>query len=519
MKDFENIINEKLDAFLLRCAAPVFEANEYVKDAPKVNGYFKFISLRYMKRVSDIKKMCVDYINTFVEGALNLAKNMDDVKLVEAKESLAKDLDFSAAGVSTDDKKVEATTKSGVLFLTSDKALKDKLDTIVKKVQERSKKSEILAEWANLMLLQSRITADDIINTETTKMLKDEKTRKEQEQRDERSKADTEAKYKKLENERKKLQKDLDMLVTQYGEVDQWFKGKDIKLDDLMKYAENLVPDDLKPDIVTDKNEFAEGKLNDSRKDFYAKFNGAKTLDEIYKELGIGSYKAEGAETLSGDMLNYVFACLAVAKTANDGSFIASPADLCIAVENNPDAKALLEKQKYQKTVKNRINLDNYNMNLDQNEAKKAFDTYVKDKNFAVRAVFYFSRLFSQEKSLLKESEGIHIMRSTVFITEEMLMNTMSLSEAEFTVMDLLYDCDGGCMYIGNIAGNTGVDYIMLDGDGGYGFYAEYGDLDAALENGEPADPHPVELRDTEKLDLLNKIFDETSKDLFSKLK
>lgn len=33
-----------------------------VKEAPQIKGYFGFIGLKYMRRVREIKKLCVDYI-------------------------------------------------------------------------------------------------------------------------------------------------------------------------------------------------------------------------------------------------------------------------------------------------------------------------------------------------------------------------------------------------------------------------------------------------------------------------
>ena len=148
MVDYKKRINEDLDRYMPQCVVMLNEAKaekgtkDHVTKAPKVNGYFKLISVRYMKRVSDIKKMCIEYINTYVDGALNVAKNMDDVKLCKGIDSLSKDLDFEAVGISTNNAKKTSDNKSGVLFLTMDKALKTKLDTIVEKIRERAKKSE-----------------------------------------------------------------------------------------------------------------------------------------------------------------------------------------------------------------------------------------------------------------------------------------------------------------------------------------------------------------------------------------
>jgi hypothetical protein len=110
-------------------------------------------------------------------------------------------------------------------------------------------------------------------------------------------------------------------------------------------------------------------------------------------------------------------------------------------------------------------------------------------------------------------------MRSSQFITEEMIANTINLQYAEIAMMDVLSDCDGGCLYVGNIPELDGIDYIMLDGDGGYGFFVERGNMNAALKNGNPINPYPVDIYDSEKLELLNIVLDKVSEDIFSKLK
>lgn len=512
MVDYQKKINERLDRYMPHCIVALNEAEDskkYVDKAPQIKGYFKLISVRYMKRVSDIKKMCVEYINTFVDGALNIAKNMDDVKLCKGIDSLSTDLDFEAEGVSTNHETKKSDNKSGVLFLTMDKALKTKLDTIIEKVRERSKKSEMLREWATLMLLQSKITASDIIIDETTKMLKDEKTKKEQESKNEKAKKDAEQKLAALEAEHKKYQKDLNDFIEQYGEPAQWFKNKDVKLKDLVELANGFSEDDFSKALDEDS------ELKSQRLKFYDTYSDRKKADTDLEE----ELKDTDFNNLDHDIQNYIYACIVVDKSTADGSFIASPIDICIAVSNNKDAETLLKKQGRDKTVDG-IDLSKYKIKFsDEAKAEEAFKQFIKDKSFAFRAVYYFSRLFSADKSVLAESNRIHVLKPSEFICEQMFDNTMSLADASLAIMDVLDDCEDGCLYVGNIPGFDEVDYIMLDGDGGWGMYAEHGDLQRALAGEGPQNACPVKLTDSHKLALLTTLFDKLTEDLASKLK
>ncbi len=531
MEDYKNIIESNLDRFMPKMNIALFETEQYVDKAPKVNGYFKFISIKYMKRVADIKKMCIEYINTYVDGALNLAKNMDDVKLKEAQdrlsndnsESLAKSLDFKKAGASTDNQEKEAETKSGVLFLTGDKALSDKLKAIVGKIKVRSSKSDALTEWSDLMLLQSKIQANDIIYEKTAEMLKEGKD--EQMKKFEESKKKTEAELKKVENVHKEYQKKLDELLNKYGEVEQWFKNmKNVKLADLIKDVTSVKPEDFSKSPVTDDGKPSEdGTLNKARNDFYNANGFTQTYESNLEK--VSEFKKENSEQvndLSEPEWNYIIACSNIEAMDKDGKFTASPIDIVFAMANTPEAYELLKKAGHDKIVDG-IDLNLYKIkDFDENKMKKAREMFLTDKNFNERLVMYFSRIFSKDSSKLKEvkeSRKRQIMRSSQFITEEMIANTINLQYAEIAMMDVLSDCDGGCLYVGNIPELDGIDYIMLDGDGGYGFFVERGNMNAALKNGNPINPYPVDIYDSEKLELLNIVLDKVSEDIFSKLK
>ena len=457
---------------------------------------------------------------------LPLWKNMDDVKLKEAQDSLINDssenlaqsIDFQKSGASTQNKEIEATTKSGVLFLTGDKALSDKLNAIVDKVKVRAKKSEALTEWANLMLLQSKIQANDLIFEKTAEMLKEDK--EEQKRKLEESRRKNEAEMRKLERESMKATKDLDSMLNNYGESAQWFGENPPKVSELAEYAKGI--DSLDSKLSSDGKELDTGnKLNQKRSEFYSKYGKDKNaVGEIVKQ--IDEFQKKHSDVDNG-MLNYLFACLAVDKFSTDGSFIASPADLCIVVANDPDAEKRLKDSKNDKIWKNVINLNDFVISgLDKTNAVKFRDEVVKSRDFDIHAVFCFSRLFSQKSNKamrgVNESEKKRIMKSVEFINEDMIKTSMTMREADLAIMDILDDCDGGCLYVGNFEGLGGIDYIMMDGNGSYGFFVERGNIDAALRRGEPIDPYPVDVYDNEKLELLNIVVDKVSEDILMKL-
>lgn len=518
MLDYQDKINEKLDRYMPYCVVALTEAKkdigtkDYVTKAPTVKGYFKLISIRYMKRVSDIKKMCIEYINTYIDGALNVAKNMDDVKLCKGIDSLSTDLDFEVSDISTNNETKTSDNKGGVLFLTMDKALKTKLDTIIEKIKERSKRSEMLQEWATLMVLQSKIIANDIIIEETTKMLKDETTQKEQEKKNEKTKEEEKQKFDELNKKHQKVQKDLSEFIEQYGESSQWFKNKTLKISDLIDLTSGISSDDFSKTVVKDDALDDESKINKLRLQFYDEYGFADKVSEIITN-------AEGFNDLDAKIQNYIFACLAVENMEPDGKFTASPIDLCIVERNNKEVDSIVKKQGRDKLIDG-IDTTTCDIEFDDpSKAEEAFAKYIKDKSFAYRTAYYFTRIFSEDKSFLVENSKLHILKSSQYIYEQMFDNTMNLADASLAMMDVLDDCEDGCLYVGNIPGFDEIDYIMLDGDGGWGMYAEHGDLQRALSGEGPQNVYPVEVTDSHKLALLTTLFDKLTADLASKLR
>lgn len=523
MEKYKEIIEQQLSQLMPACIASINENEEYVKKAPEVKGYFKFITIRYMKRVKDIKKMCIEYINTYIDGCLNLAKKMDDVKLIEAQDSLAKDINFSKEGVSTDGYSKEATTKTGVLFLTGDKSLKDKLNAILEKIKKRASKSEILIEWADLMVIQSKITANDIVFEETNKMIKNEVSRKKQEEKKTKESADWKKKFEESEKERQKIQKSLNDLLTKYGERSQWFKDKDVSVEDLKKSTEGITAEDFEKPVTSEgdsDNEKSksdilndEGNVNKNRTDFYEDFGFEKASKEVLKHMV--KKTNELGEDISNEIWHYLYSCCAVDQSKADGSFVASTIDVCIALRNTKSALDLFEKSDKKNSVID-MDLDAFEIeDMDETIKKKAFDFFITNKDFDTHCVYLFTRMFEDKKT----NEKLHIKIPAEFIYEQMFDTSMKMRDMEMAMMDVLDECEDGCLYIGNFPGIKDVDYIMLDGDGSFGLYEELGNLDRALTTGEPQNVNLIEMTNGQRAAIISTVLEKLSEEVLGRLK
>lgn len=318
---YKDYIEEKLNELMpsvegINESSETKEANKdftklHVKDAPKVKGYFKLISIKYMKRVKDIKKMCIEYINTYIDSCVNIAMKMkdDQVKLVDSVNSLAEDLDFSRETKNTQGSEKKANTLTGVLFLTGDKALTDKLKAILEKIRIRATKSEQLQEWAKLMIEQSKIVANDIVFQECNKMIKDENEREKSKKKFDETKNTAQKQYeednKKANEEAKKQNETAEQLGGEPSEI-----TSKISTDDLKK-VNDLTQDDFKDsEPITDdsekKGEKSElqknieewmNKYGDPSKEVYERYK--KVLDDK-KEKNDGEYTNEEKQFLFG---------------------------------------------------------------------------------------------------------------------------------------------------------------------------------------------------------------------------
>lgn len=285
MKDYSKFIEEQLNT--LMPFSEIYEENkpiEYpVKDAPKVSGYFGFIGLKYMKRVRNIKKLCVEYINTYVEGSLNVANKIDKVDLIKNYKNLATEVGFKVSqGFSTQGTTQTSDNKEGVAFLTGDKAVMDKLNSIKSQIKTYASKSASLTEWASLMIDKSHMIACQIVKEKTDEMI-DDKKEKENAQKDFDKKL-AEA-NKQIEEEKKKTE-ELNKQFEKYGDFSQMNTNI---------YTIKDIDEIAKTDYIKDAGEtFTESAIAKERKSFYT---NPKSNWKQYDEEGI----AKAVSNVVGD--------------------------------------------------------------------------------------------------------------------------------------------------------------------------------------------------------------------------
>ena len=480
MTDYTNYIEETLnrlmpDAMLLEKRE---EENVYTKDAPKIKGYFKFISVRYMKRMHDIKKLCVEYINTYVESCLNVAKNMDDVRIMDEqnKDTLAKDLEFSKSGVSTNGTQKSATSKEGVLFLTGDKALLDKVNAIADKISARAQKNKMLMEWANLMLIQSKITANDIVRKETTKLLKEEKNRKEQEKKNEEKAKRNQEKMDRELKERMSKQKINSTLYTRYGSPDDIIAKMKLTASKIVKQYFNGIDNTFFDEVLANADDVTELddaiEINKRRLKFYKECNADKLIKDAI-EFAIKN----GEDT---PIQHFRFASYMVQNCDLAKGEYPCPLDIMIAAINNKEVlidKNVLEPLKGIKTN---------NFKNDTINASDVFDKddkdYLQDRYTNKCAFLYLSTL-SKENTIL-ENKG-SILTTAQFIAESTLNSQKEKLENEMMLIEVLSDYD---------------NHIALDNE----FRSRMGNVSMVIadENGKPVfldrNDNPVGLDDEE---------------------
>lgn len=493
-------VSSYLDKFMPKTTVQINEESKHITDAeaPSVKGYFKLISLRYMKRVKDIKKLCVDYVNTYIDGALNVAEKMDDVKLAESRDSLAKDIKFELEGFSTGGGTKGAQSKAGVAFLVGDKALKDKLNAILGQIDLRAAKSPILKNWADLMVLQSKVIATNKLYALTNEMIKGENKKSEDEVK--RVQDENNKKSDDVQASQKETQEALSKMEETFGSRDSWIKDEKLTTEQIKKkYADvDLVN-------IKDSSETVEA-IDNARNEFY-KENKPTGLEKEEQKIKDTLDKKEFSDLSDLDK-QYAKSCLAVNYTNPNGSFYASPIDAAIAMANTEDALKYITTKKSE----HESFLNNFKINIDGKVDGKGV---TGDPDFAKNVAYVYSTIFKESVD-----NKIHIKTPAEFINEQLFNTYMELKDMELTMMDILDDCDGGCMYIGNFPSikEDDVDYVMLDGNGSFGFYKENGNLDLALEYGQPQDISLVEFSDGQRKAVLSTILDYISDDVFGKL-
>lgn len=352
MKDYSKFIEEQLNT--LMPFSEIYEENkpiEYpVKDAPKVSGYFGFIGLKYMKRVRNIKKLCVEYINTYVDGSLNVANKIDKVDLIKNYKNLATEVGFKVSqGFSTQGNAQSSDNKEGVAFLTGDKAVMDKLNSIKSQIKTYASKSASLTEWASLMIDKSHMIACQIVKEKTDEMIDDKEKEKLQSEFDKKL---AEA-NKKIEEEKKKTE-ELNKKFEKYGDYSQMNHDM-YNLKDIADIAQTDYNNDMSLPLDDKKS-----KIYDIRRKFYtdpkskwglndfSKYNEdidkVLTSDVVTQKLE-GISNDEQKEQAKNEVKNYALSVL-LAKDAdvkNKNQYL-SPIDLQI-LRNNISAigKATIE--------------------------------------------------------------------------------------------------------------------------------------------------------------------------------
>lgn len=405
----------------------------YAKNAPKIKGYFKFISLRFPLRMKDIKKMCVEYINTYVESCLNVAKNMDDVRIMDEqkKDTLAADLNFSKMGINTNGEKKEATTKEGVLFLTGDKALLDKVNAIAEKITARASKNKILAEWANLMLIQSRIIANDIVRKETTKLLKEEKNRKEAEKLAEEKAKKEQAEFETKEKERMASQKTNSTLYAEYGSPDEVIAKLKLTKKEIKKMFNGIEPDFFNEKLADESDNT---KLDD-------KVDINQKRLKFYQDCGADGHIKDAIKFATKDasetpVQHFVFASYMVENCDITKGEYPCPLDIMIATFNNANVNINEEvKEPIDGIKKEKFT----NKEIDANKVFKKSKKYL-DKGYTLKCSFIYLSTLSKLNSIL-ESKGA-VLTSSQFIAESIINAQKERIENEMILIEVISDYD-----------------------------------------------------------------------------
>jgi hypothetical protein len=100
-----------------------------------------------------------------------------------------------------------------------------------------------------------------------------------------------------------------------------------------------------------------------------------------------------------------------------------------------------------------------------------------------------------------------------------MFDTNMKMRDMEMAMMDVLDECEDGCLYIGNFPGIKDVDYIMLDGNGSFCLYEELGNLDIALATGEPQNANLIEMTDGQRAAIISTVLEKLSEEVLGRLK
>ena len=435
---YRHYIEERLNELMPRTEAvnestDTEEANNdfskiHTDKAPKVKGYFKLISLRYMKSVKDIKKMCIEYINTYIDSCMNVAMKMkdDQVKLVDSVNSLAKDLNFAAKGASTKDAEKTSDNLKGVLFLTGDKALLDKLNAILEKIKLRSNKSEQLRNWAKLMIEQSKIVANEIVFKETNKMIKDENEREKAEAAQKKAMKEAQKQYEQDNNEVNKQAKEEEREADLLGGDPSEATSK-ITSDDLKEVGKLTTDDFEKAEPVTDKDNKEDGgeksELQKNIEGWMSKYgNPSEDVYKKYKEV-LDAKKDAGGDDYTNAEKQFLFGAIWADHTDIKNDDVPAPAYIVYICSNCEALRQALSK--HQMSDSEYVELGKYKIDgLDGDKLLKDSNTVGDTKAFYEKAgkewKYFFSKEYTEVKDKSEKSnESRYVMSSEDFINEK----------------------------------------------------------------------------------------------------
>lgn len=480
--NYNRLIDEKLGMLIPSLIKNEIELLEesidvesyHIKKAPKINGNFGFLKLRYMRNVREIKKLCVEYINTYIDGALNLADKMDDdVELIDVQNSLARELKFKKEGISTNDDLISSTTKEGVLFLTGDKALKDKLENLIQKIKIRSKKNKLLSEWSELMMLQSKILANSIIFEATNELIKDPDTKKKRVKQKEKFDDDYKQLYNQIQEESKKTQDALNKIYELSGKLEKFLEDNKIDKKEIDDNISNVdVNKDNEPPVIesNDDSNYVEintkGEINNSRNEFNKKTNIDVTEDKLNEFVEIVSdYEEENNEEFTNNELQFIYATMIFFDHWKNNKSLPAPIDYYVSVFNNDDCEKLLndiidfdnykkyifKKDFLYKKCKELLKhiIDKYKLNGD-------YDTLMKALSGECKTIIDIT----DDKSINESKK--HIKKSAEFIFEKNSNYSKSFNDVYSIVVDYLDNCKNKTLCFENNSNELNVNYISL---------------------------------------------------------
>ena len=355
-----------------------------------------------------------------------------------------------------------------MLFLTGDKALMDKINAIIEKINLRAQKNKSLMEWAGLMITQSKITANDIVRKETTKLLKDIKLKKEQEKKNEEKAKKEQQKLDAKAKEREAAQKTNAVLAKDYGEPTEPAEKADLTVKAVKKMFNGIGKGDLDKPFADDEGELDKSsELNTRRMEFYKKMGAEAAVKDAIGFANEGDNNA---------VKNFKFATYMVNQYDgnNEVKSMPFPVDIMIAAINSEYVmKSIAEKVR---TPLDGINADDFKSDsIDAKEVFESDDTY-KKMDYTHKCAYLYLSVLSKENTILENAGSV--LTTSQFIAEQVLDREKERLEDYMIISDVLSDYDYQLnLDIPQNFKNGTVTFIKLNDEGCPVFYnGDYGE-------------------------------------------